>query len=322
MKTELTKDQLIEQRTELEAEVNEMQEAMASAKYDVDFESVANVNAILKQIDKSYTWTIKNAALVINLYDNLKTEKTAIQKTEDESSVIGLSALDLNTLYQVLTNIEGVGVESARTFTKLLTNVGAQITQAMNQMAAANKQFKGELEQVIAGKESFILDGTAASFKKTAELKSELEEAGYDVFMLYVYTDLERSLKQNQDRFEKSGGEDRSLAPAIVMRTWKSVTQNHAPYKQLFGNNFVSVANTLGDEKLTDLEDIVTKYLTPFDPKGTKPKTPAQQAKSDARKAKDAEEIKALLSDKGVKDIITTSVSAEEAQSKLKSFLA
>ena len=50
----------------------------------------------------------------------------------------------------------------------------------------------------------------------TSKLKDELEEAGYEVFMLYVYTDLERSLKQNQDRFEKSGGEDRSLAPAIV----------------------------------------------------------------------------------------------------------
>jgi len=189
-------------------------------------------------------------------------------------------------------------------------------------MAAANKEFKGNLATTIGGKESFILDGTGASLKETSKLKVELEEAGYEVFMLYVYTDLERSLKQNQDRFEKSGGKDRSLAPAIVMRTWKSVTQNHAPYKQLFGNNFVSVANTLGDEKLTDLEDIITKYLTPFDPKNTKPKTPAQQAKSDARKAKDAEEIKALLSDKGVKDIITTSVSAEEAQSKLKSFLS
>jgi hypothetical protein len=91
------------------------------------------------------------------------------------------------------------------------------------------------LEDTIAGKESFILDGTAASFKKQQNLKSELEEAGYEVFMLYVYTDLERSLKQNQDRFEKSGGEDRSLAPAIVMRTWMDVTKNYQPYKDLFG---------------------------------------------------------------------------------------
>jgi hypothetical protein len=79
-------------------------------------------------------------------------------------------------------------------------------------MAAANKEFKGELQNVIAGKESFVLDGTAASVKQTTELNNQLKEAGYDVFMLYVYTDLERSLKQNQNRFDKSGGEDRSLA--------------------------------------------------------------------------------------------------------------
>jgi hypothetical protein len=141
--TELTKDQLIEKRTNLEAEVNEMQENLAQAKYDVDFESVSNITAVLKQIDKSYVWTIKNAALVINLYDNLKVEKTAIQKSEDTNAVVALSSLDLNTLYQVLTNIEGTGVEAARTFTKLLTNVGAQITEAMNQMSDANREIQG-----------------------------------------------------------------------------------------------------------------------------------------------------------------------------------
>jgi len=234
-----------------------------------------------------------------------------------------LRGLDLGSL-KVL-NVDDIYVPMLKKANITLDLKNATPEERSNQakaMAAANKEFKGNLATTIGGKESFILDGTGASLKETSKLKVELEEAGYEVFMLYVYTDLERSLKQNQDRFEKSGGKDRSLAPAIVMRTWKSVTQNHAPYKQLFGNNFVSVANTLGDEKLTDLEDIVTKYLTPFDPKGTKPKTPAQQAKSDARKAKDAEEIKALLSDEGVKDIINTSVSAEEAQSKLKSFLA
>jgi len=234
-----------------------------------------------------------------------------------------LRGLDLGSL-KVL-NVDDIYVPMLKKANITLDLKNATPEERSNQakaMAAANKEFKGNLATTIGGKESFILDGTGASLKETSKLKVELEEAGYEVFMLYVYTDLERSLKQNQDRFEKSGGKDRSLAPAIVMRTWKSVTQNHAPYKQLFGNNFVSVANTLGDEKLTDLEDIVTKYLTPFDPKNTKPKTPKEQARSDARKAKDAEEIKALLSDEGVKDIITTSVSAEEAQSKLKSFLA
>ena len=194
-------------------------------------------------------------------------------------------------------------------------------SEAAKSMAQANKDFKGNIADIILGKESFILDGTAASFNNTVKLKDELEEAGYEVFMLYVYTDLERSLKQNQDRFEKSGGEDRSLAPAIVLRTWNSVTQNYEPYKNAFGDNFVSVANTLEDEKLSDLSAIKDKYLTPFKPQGTKPKDEKAKARSAKAREKLDGELNALLADDGVKDIIDTSVSKEEAQAKIKSFI-
>ena len=106
------------------------------------------------------------------------------------------------------------------------------------------------------------------------------------------------------------------------MKTWKDVTQNFTPYKNLFGSNFVSVANTLEDQKISDLKDIVKTYLVPFTPKGTKPKTPKQQASSDARKARDAEEIRAMLDDKFIQNIVDNSISREEAQSRLKSFLS
>ena len=188
-------------------------------------------------------------------------------------------------------------------------------------MAQANKNFKGDISATIEGKESFILDGTAASFNNTVKLKNELEEAGYEVFMLYVYTDLQRSLSQNQDRFKKSGGEDRSLAPAIVMRTWKSVTDNLPKYAELFGDNFVAVANTL-DDRMQDIDKIIDKYLKPFTPSGTKPKTPAQQKKSDERKAQDKEEIQAMLSDDFIYDVIEYTMSKEEAQMRLKQFLS
>ena len=187
-------------------------------------------------------------------------------------------------------------------------------------MAASNKEFKGELQNVIDGRQSFVLDGTAASYNKTAELKQQLEEAGYKVMMLYVYTDLQRSLSQNQDRYRKSDGEDRSLAPAIVMRTWKSVTENLPKYADLFGNNFVAVANTL-DDRMQDIDKIIDKYLKPFTPKNTKPKTPAQQKKSDERNAQDKEEIQAMLSDDFVYDVIEYTMSKEEAQMLISKFL-
>ena len=188
-------------------------------------------------------------------------------------------------------------------------------------MADVNKEFKGSVQKTIEAKQSFILDGTAGSYKQTAALKEELIKAGYEVFMLYVYTDLQRSLIQNQDRFERSSGEDRSLAPAIVLRTWNSVTQNYNPYRELFGDNFVSVANTLKDEKLTNLDDITDKYLKPYAAKNTKPKTAARQRYADKQKEKTTKEINALLSDDGVRDIIDNSISKEEAQIEIGKFL-
>lgn len=138
----LTKDELIVKRTQLETELNEVQDKLANQTYAVDLENMSNLKSLLKQIDKSYTWNIKNAAFAINLYDNLNNTRIAIQKSEDESFVVELKSLDLNTLYKVLTSIEGTGIESAKTFTRLLTNVGKQITDAMNQMAEANKEIQ------------------------------------------------------------------------------------------------------------------------------------------------------------------------------------
>jgi len=232
-----------------------------------------------------------------------------------------LRGLDLGGL-KVL-NVDDIYVEKlkqANVSLDLKNSTPEERSEQAKQMAASNKEFKGIVQDTIEGKQSFVLDGTAASYNTTVKLKDELDEAGYDVFMLYVYTDLQRSLNQNQNRYEKSEGKDRSLAPAIVMRTWKSVTDNLPKYADLFGNNFVAVANTL-DDKMQDIDKIIDKYLKPFTPQGTKPKTPAQQKKSDENKAKDKEEIQAMLSDDFIYDVIEYTMSKEEAQMRLKQFL-
>ena len=62
-------------------------------------------------------------------------------------------------------------------------------------------------------------------------------------------------------------------------------------------------------------------YLEPFAPKNTKPKTPAQQEKSDKQKAELNTEIQAMLNDEFLEDILSYTVSKDEAQSKLQNFL-
>ena len=193
----------------------------------------------------------------------------------------------------------------------------------MSAMQTATKQLKNQdLPQTILNKESFILDGTSSSSNQTLKLKSQLEEAGYEVMMLYVYTELETSLKRNEERFEKSGGEDRSLLPGAVLGTWLMVAKNFPLYQQLFGNNFVSVSNTGNNETLKDIEQIIQKYVTPFDPKDPKQKTEKEQEKSNKLKEKLNIEIQNFLDSNLAQNIINSSISKEEAQSKINEFIS
>lgn len=192
----------------------------------------------------------------------------------------------------------------------------------MKAMAAATKKLKGEqIPQTIANKESFILDGTSASKNQTIKLVNELKEAGYEVMMLYVYTDLETSLKRNQERFEKSGGEDRSLLPGSVLSAWKGVTQNFEDYQNLFGDNFVSVANTGDSETMKDIENILKTYVDPFKVKDGREKTEKELARSKAQKAKLNQDIQDILQSDQIQNIINSSVSKEEAQGKINAFI-
>ena len=139
--------------------------------------------------------------------------------------------------------------------------------------------------------------------------------------MLYVYTHLETSLKRNERRFEKSGGEDRSLMPSAVYRTWIDVAKNFDTYQQMFGNNFVSVANTGKDETMKDVEAILKTYIDPFKPTDAKPKTDKEIARSKKQAAELKIEIQDFLNSDKVQNIIDSSVSKEEAQSKITSFV-
>ena len=227
----------------------------------------------------------------------------------------GLKILNLDNTILALAKEEGFSLNQKDT--------DAENRSAfMKAMAAATKKLKGEqIPQTIANKDSFILDGTAASAKQTKLLVDQLEAAGYDVMMLYVYTHLETSLKRNQDRFEKSGGEDRSLMPSAVYRTWIQVAQNFEEYQNMFGDNFVSVANTGDSETMKDVEQILKTYIDPFKPTDAKPKTDKEIARSKANAEKLNAEIQDFLNSDKVQNIINNSVSAKEAQAKISQFL-
>ena len=89
----------------------------------------------------------------------------------------------------------------------------------------------------------------------------------------------------------------------------------------LFGNDFIAVANTLEGDRIEDVEKIITKYLKPFEPKNTKPKTPAQQKRSDEQKAELNAAIQNMLDDEFLGEMLSYTMSKEEAQMRIEQFL-
>jgi len=137
--TPKTLEEVTETRDNLVTEVEAKQTELAEAKYGITFDNTKDITRVMKHVDKSTTWTIKDAALIINLYDNIKLEKARI-KAEDAEPTVNLGAIDLNSLYKALTTADGNGIEAARSFITLLTNIGSQISSAMQEMADANKE--------------------------------------------------------------------------------------------------------------------------------------------------------------------------------------
>ena len=230
-----------------------------------------------------------------------------------KSSIVGdiLSGMGLTTL-----NIDDDFIKNLKDADVSLDLKNADAegrSKAAVAMQAAMKSYQSRLAQEIEQRKNIVIDGTAASYKKTEQLKDTLESAGYEVFMVYVYSSLEKSLRKNEDRFERSKGEDRSLMPFIVMQTWANVTKNMIPYLNLFGNNFIATTKDKGLVDAQDLDSIIDTYITPYTPKDVKPKTDKEKASSEENKKKTEDEIRKLMSKEEVTQMVQQVVSAEEA---------
>ena len=87
------------------------------------------------------------------------------------------------------------------------------------------------------GRLGMIIDGTGDDYNKISAEKKELEEIGYDTFMIFVNTTLEVALERNENR-------DRVLPKSIVEASHREVTKNIGGFQGLFGgSNFLIIDN-------------------------------------------------------------------------------
>lgn len=152
---------------------------------------------------------------------------------------------------------------------------------------------------------NIVVDGTGASYKVIAKKKQELENMGYDVFMVLIYVSPMTSLIRNAER-------SRSLPTSAVLKSWANVMNNIGPYKQLFGNNIVVINNDPADANKS-FDSLEIQKMFP-NPQG-KEKSPEELAKSKAEKEAVNQQIQSLLQKEPEFD------SMETAKSKVNEFV-
>jgi len=137
--------------SELEKQVTDLQVASANQEFILTITDSNELKDILRLIDKNYTWNSKNAALTVHVYDTLKLASGADVIVTEGGIEIPLKATIMTGLYNILLSIENSGVEAARKVVRILTQVGKDVTDAMNTLAKDNEEIKrlhAEIQQL------------------------------------------------------------------------------------------------------------------------------------------------------------------------------
>ena len=211
------------------------------------------------------------------------------------------TVINSDDTYEELLKANGIGLKQ-KDFTP------DQLSQASKLQAQARKVTQDKLAQSIESKNNIVIDGTGGALAPLTKKKQQLEDLGYETLMLMIYVSPLVSLERNQQR-------DRSLMPGIVLRNWKDVNKNIEMYRQAFGNNFILLNNNPKDTKQEFNTDLLEPYIQDSSAVG-KPKSPEDQAKSDADKAQLNKDIESMVDQLPEFDTIDT------AKNKINEFIS
>lgn len=97
----------------------------------------------------------------------------------------------------------------------------------------------------LEGRLGLIIDGTGREAEKISFQKRQLEELGYDTYMIFVNTSLDVALQRNAER-------SRSVPESIVTKSWKAVQSNIGKFNNMFRKGFIIVDNNDAGEEVFD----------------------------------------------------------------------
>lgn len=209
--------------------------------------------------------------------------------------------INVDDEYETLLKKSGLGVN--------IKDFGPEeLSLAAKMMGQAQKLTKEKYQKLKDSLKPIIIDGTGAASRPLLQKKKELEDLGYETFMVALYVSPITALERNISR-------PRSLPPGIVLRTWRDYNKNIEGYRQNFGNNF-TIINTDDNPIPTiyDFDYIKKRFFDTAKGRG-KPKSPEEIEKSKKQSQEINNDIKNLIKLSQVFD------SKSEAKKKVVNFI-
>lgn len=159
----------------------------------------------------------------------------------------GVKPVDIDIIFEHLLKIEKN--------VKMLKNVDYESEEYKKIYEKSRKLVEKLLNLYVKNNLGIILDGTGRNIELIKSTKEMLENIGYETFLIYVYTDLETSLKRNAER-------SRQLDPSVVKRIHEQVTKLIPQYIKLFDkNNILVVDNSDENVDLEKYSKIIQSWL-------------------------------------------------------------
>ena len=104
------------------------------------------------------------------------------------------------------------------------------------------------------GRLGMLIDGTGSKFDKMVREKKLADAMGYDTYMLFVDTSLPVAIERDAKR-------DRTLGPELVEEIWQGVQDNKEKFKELFGDNFSIVENSVYGPPPQEVVKKINKFV-------------------------------------------------------------
>jgi len=153
-------------------------------------------------------------------------------------------------------------VNSDDAFESLLKKAGLSLKMPPEQ-EAPRAVVRGRAKELTAkrkgnyleGRLGLIIDGTGREFDKIQSQARQLQELGYDTYMIFVNTSLDVALQRNAER-------PRSVPESIVIKSWKDVQSNLGKFNNFFGSGMIIVDNNdAGEDIFTQVFKRVQKLV-------------------------------------------------------------